>query len=98
MRNGLRSKMPRFCTPGRVEVLSHGYLHAAAKAEQGLLIMNLWPSHEGSQAASRDERRLGVIAAQGLEPGQIRPRHYEVANYVLFEGRDGGPPAIADLT
>ncbi len=48
-------------------------------------MVNLWPSKEGSEAASRDQRRLGVIAEQGLDPSQIRPQHYDVANYVVFD-------------
>ena len=64
----------------------HGLiLHAAARAQEGLVIVNLWPSMDGSEAAARDHRRLGVIAEQGLEPAQIRPAHYEVENYVIFE-------------
>lgn len=67
----------------------HGLiLHAAAKADEGLLIVNLWPSKDGSEAASRDQRRLGVIAEHGLELSQIRPQHYEVANYVVFDPGD----------
>ncbi len=63
----------------------HGLiLHAAARAEEGLVIVNLWPSRDGSEAAARDQRRLGVIAENGLEPGQIRPAHYDVENYVVF--------------
>lgn len=69
----------------------HGLiLHAAARTEKGLLITNLWPSKDGSEAASRDERRLGVIGEHGLEPGQIRPRHYEVESFVVFERGGAG--------
>lgn len=63
----------------------HGLIvHAAARAEDGLVIVNLWPSKDGSEAASRDQRRLGVVAQHGLVPGQIQPRHYDVADYVVF--------------
>ena len=63
----------------------HGLiLHAAAKTDSGLLVVNLWPSKEGSESASRDERRLGVVADHGLEPGQITPSHYDVENHVVF--------------
>lgn len=63
----------------------HGLiLHAAARTEEGLVIVNLWPSREGSEAAARDQRRLGVVAEHGLEPGQIRPAHYDVENHVVF--------------
>jgi hypothetical protein len=64
----------------------HGLiLHAAARTDEGLMVVNLWPSQDGSEAASRDERRLGVVAEHGLEPGQIRPAHYEVEHHVVFE-------------
>lgn len=63
----------------------HGLvLHAAAKDDEGLLIVNLWPSKDGSEAAARDPRRLGVIAEHGLERGQMQPRHYQVSDYVVF--------------
>jgi hypothetical protein len=63
----------------------HGLiLHAAAQTDDGLLIANLWPSEEGSEAAVRDQRRLSVVAEHGLTPDQIRRSHYQVADYVLF--------------
>lgn len=69
----------------------HGLiLHAAARTDEGLLITNLWPSKVGSEAASRDQRRLGVIAEHGLEPGQIRPRHYDVETFVVFDRHGAG--------
>jgi hypothetical protein len=66
----------------------HGLIvHVAAKTEDGLLIVNLWPSKDGSESAAQDARRRGVIATEGLEPEQIRPEHHEVANYVVFDRR-----------
>ena len=66
----------------------HGQLvHVAAGAERGLLMINLWPSVAGSAGAAGDPRRLGVIAARGIDPGEIRRTHYEVENYVVFEER-----------
>jgi len=63
----------------------HGLLlHAAAPTEEGLLIVNLWPSQSGSQAAAADPRRGAVIQHHGLEPDDFRREHHEVANYVLF--------------
>lgn len=83
---GYRQSEPTMTAVGH----DHGLiLHAAAKADDGLLIVNLWPSKNGSEAAGRDQRRLGVIALQGIVPGQIRPAHYELANYVVFEGGVG---------
>ena len=66
----------------------HGLiLHAAAGAEEGLVVVNLWPSRDGSEAAARDPRRLAVVARHGLTPGQIRPQHYDVADYEVFSPR-----------
>ena len=63
----------------------HGLiLHAAGKTEEGLMIVNLWPSKDGSEAAARDPRRLGVIQARGLEPVQIRSEHHDVERYEVF--------------
>jgi hypothetical protein len=64
----------------------HGLiLHAAAQTGDGLLILNLWPSKDGSEAAARDPRRLGAIREHGLTSEQIRPEHHLVESYVLFD-------------
>jgi hypothetical protein len=76
---------------GSADVMSsvgrdHGLiLHAAAKTDEGLLILNLWPSQDGSESAARDPRRLEVLEQSGLEPRQIKREHYEVADYVVFD-------------
>jgi mannose-6-phosphate isomerase-like protein (cupin superfamily) len=63
----------------------HGLIvHAAARSEGGLLIVNLWPSRDESEAAARDPRRLGVIERVGIAGDQIRPVHHETLNYVVF--------------
>jgi hypothetical protein len=63
----------------------HGLIvHAVAKTDEGLLILNLWPSEQGSEAAARDPRRLGALQQHGLAPEQIRREHHQVENYVLF--------------
>lgn len=62
-------------------------LHAAAPTEAGLLILNLWPSKDGSDAAAGDQRRLDTIKQQALAPEQIRKEHHEVARFVLFGSR-----------
>lgn len=61
-------------------------LHAAAPTDDGLLIVNLWPSKDGSEAAARDGRRLGTIRQQEIDPEQIRKEHHDVARLVLFGG------------
>ena len=63
----------------------HGLIvHAAAPTESGLMILNLWPSRDGSEAAARDQRRLDTIRQQALDPEQIRKEHHDVARLVLF--------------
>ena len=63
----------------------HGLiLHAATKSEEGLLIVNLWPSQDGSEGAAADARRRDVIQQHGLTPDQFHREHHEVANWVVF--------------
>ncbi len=64
----------------------HGLLvHVAAPTDDGLLMVNLWPSPEGSEAAARDPRRLGALATVGIEPGQMTREHHRAAHVVLFD-------------
>jgi hypothetical protein len=70
--------------------LDHGLiLHAAAKTEEGLLILNLWPSRDGSESAAGDSRRLGVLERLDLPPASIRREHHDVARYALFDEISG---------
>jgi len=63
----------------------HGLiLHAAAQTEEGLLIVNLWPSSDRSESAARDPRRLAVLREGGVGATQIRPEHHEIVNHVVF--------------
>lgn len=79
----------------------HGLIvHAAARTGAGLLVVNLWPSEDGSRAAAGDARRIGVLQQHGLDPDQIHREHHVVTNYVVFEGPSPSPgqaasPAIA---
>jgi hypothetical protein len=50
-----------------------------------MLVINLWPSKDESEAAARDPRRLGVLEQTGLSPGDISREHYEVASYEVFD-------------
>ena len=64
----------------------HGLiLHAAAQSGDGLVVVNLWPSKDGSEAAARDPRRLATAQKNGLTPDRIRPEHFDVENYELFD-------------
>jgi hypothetical protein len=56
-------------------------LHAAAKADDGLLVVNLWPSREESEAAARDQRRVDAVAGHQLDPSQVGRTHYPVTNW-----------------
>jgi hypothetical protein len=82
---GYRQSSARMTDVGRDHSL---ILHVAARTEVGLLIVNLWPSGDGSRAAAADPRRLGVIREHGLEPGQLQKEHHEAVNYVLFGSPD----------
>jgi len=63
----------------------HGLiLHAGARTRDGLLIVNLWPSSDGSQAAAADLRRLGVLQQHAVSPDQQRKEHHDLERYVLF--------------
>lgn len=62
----------------------HGLiLHAGAKTDDGFLVVNLWPSREGSEAAARDPRRLDVVERADFEPGQIRREHHDVVDFIV---------------
>lgn len=69
----------------------HGLLmHAAARTEEGLLIVNLWPSPDGSESAARDPRRLGSLREQGGVVTGMRREHRELERFVLFEREPAG--------
>ena len=62
----------------------HGLiLHAGARTDDGFMVVNLWPSKEGSEAAARDPRRLDVIERAEIEPEQIRREHHHVADFFV---------------
>ncbi|HEX2128140.1 MAG TPA: hypothetical protein VHF58_02880 [Solirubrobacterales bacterium] len=64
----------------------HGLLlHAAAETEDGFLMLNLWPSADGSESASRDRRRLDALRASGVAPEEISKEHYEVTNLYRYD-------------
>ncbi len=64
----------------------HGLiLHAVAPIDDGIMIVNLWPSRDGSEAAATDPRRAAVVASQGLGPERFRRDHFELADYELFD-------------
>lgn len=68
-------------------------LNAAARTPDGMVIVNLWPTRERSEAASRDSRRAEAMAALALDPSQIAPEHYDLERYRVF--RQTGLPQLA---
>jgi type IV pilus biogenesis protein CpaD/CtpE len=59
-------------------------LHAAARTEAGLLMINLWRSKQDSEAAAADSRRNRALSESGVAPEKIHREHYEVAEHVVF--------------
>lgn len=63
----------------------HGLiLHAGARTGDGILIVNLWPSEDGSESAAADPRRLEALQRVGLTPQQQRKEHHHLERYVLL--------------
>ena len=63
----------------------HGLIvHAAGPSDEGLVMVNLWPSRDHSEAAAADPRRRGVVAQHGLTPDRFRREHLEIVNHVVF--------------
>ena len=63
----------------------HGLIvHAGARTSDGLLVVNLWPSQDSSEAAAADPRRLAALQSAGLSPSQQRKEHHDVQRYVVF--------------
>ena len=63
----------------------HGLiLHAGARTPDGLLIVNLWPSKQASEAAATDARRLAALRQEAVTPDRQHKEHHAVERYVLF--------------
>jgi len=83
--DGLLESYRRFSDVMSAVGRDHGLImHAGAKTESGFLVVNLWPSKDGSEAAARDPRRLGVIEEAGISPDQVRREHHVVADFVVL--------------
>jgi hypothetical protein len=60
----------------------HGLMvHASAATPDGLLMVNLWPSQDASEAAAADSRRLAVLKQVALAPDQGAKEHHELERY-----------------
>ena len=64
----------------------HGLVvNAVAKTDGGFLVVNLWPSKDGSEAAARDPRRVGALKRASIAPDRVSREHHELARFVLFD-------------
>jgi hypothetical protein len=62
----------------------HGLiLHAGARTGDGLLLVKLWPSRDGSEAAAADPRRLAAMEQAALTPNQFHREHHELERYFV---------------
>jgi hypothetical protein len=62
----------------------HGLiLHATAKTDEGLVIVNLWPSRDGAEAAAADPRRLAALEQEAVTLEQLRKEHHDVERCVV---------------
>ena len=62
----------------------HGLiLHAGAKTDEGLLVINLWPSKDNSEAAAADTRRLAELERATVSIEQLEREHHEVDRYLI---------------
>ena len=65
----------------------HGLiLHAGARTGEGLLVVNLWPSRDGSEAAAADPRRLAALERSAVDPERLHREHHEVERYLVMAG------------
>ena len=71
-------------------------IHAAARTDAGLLIINLWPTPDDSRTASQDPRRLAALRGSGLTPDQIEREHYDVDHYALHPLKTPEPSPQAE--
>ena len=63
----------------------HGLiLHAGAKAGDGFRDGQPLVVEDGSEAAARDPRRLGVLKELAISPDRFQREHFEVVDFNLF--------------
>jgi hypothetical protein len=58
-------------------------VHAGTPTGDGFLVVNLWPSKDGSEAAAADPRRLAALEGASVSPAAFTREHYLVERYVL---------------
>ncbi len=64
----------------------HGLIfNARCATDDGMLVVNLWQSKEGSEAMAQQPEVQEARAQSGVSPDQVRFEHYEVGdNYRVF--------------
>ena len=63
----------------------HGLiLHAGARTDDGILIVNLWPSRTAPSRPPRTRAASKRSDTSGSSPQQQRKEHHELDRYVLF--------------
>jgi len=65
----------------RVAPENGGMLHIAAKTDEGIVIVNLWETAEGSQATANDPEVAKAREESGIQPDQIQWEQYEVEQF-----------------
>lgn len=58
-------------------------LHAVARTDDGLMIVNVWDRSEGSETAALDPRRLAALGASGVDPEAIVREHHAIDRHVV---------------
>lgn len=67
--------------------------HVAARSSDGMIVVNLWESEDGSEQAAQDpeiQRARDALRESGAATGPPEFSHYEVVDY--RQGSDLGSP------
>jgi len=74
------------CSAAVMDAVGHDHglmLHAVARSDHGLLVVNLWPSRDNSEAAASDSRRLAALQRASAAIAQLRREHHELERYFI---------------
>lgn len=58
--------------------------HAACRTDEGMVVMNLWQSKEGSEATAKHPEIQEARQQSGVSQDEVRFEHYDVENYEVF--------------
>ncbi len=53
-------------------------LHAAAFTDDGMVMVNVWPTQEDCEASAADPRRIAVLRSGGIRPEHVQNERYAV--------------------